>query len=99
MRRLAVLAVSSLLWPASADAHPVGLSRSELQISGRTIAARLRGSVREFGLVAQGGAPTAAQRDGAMAATLGQVIVRLGEVRCAFIPGALAWEPPDGFLV
>lgn len=101
MRLLAALAVSALLAPASADAHPVGLSRSDLQISGRVVVARLRGSAREFGLLAGGepGEPVAAQRDRVMAASLGQMTLRQGAVSCPFTPGALAWEPPDGFFV
>jgi hypothetical protein len=98
VRRLSALA--ALLAPLAARSHPVGLSRSELTISGRTASGLLRGSSREFGLEApaDGRGAGATADEAACAATLGQVAIRVDGELCAFTPGSLAWEPPDGFV-
>ena len=94
------LALAALLAPALARAHPVGLSRSDLEVSGRTIAVRLQGSAREFGL-----APprdlvlTPSPSPEAMASSLGRVALRQDGVACTFTAGGFAWEPPDGFTM
>jgi hypothetical protein len=102
LRAACALAALALL-PSVGRAHPVGLSRSELTISGASARAELRGSAREFGLelpgAADGAAVTPAARDAALAATLGRVTLRQDGSPCALAPGALAWEPPDGFVV
>ena len=94
----AALALSALLAPALVRAHPVGLSRSDLQISGRTVAVRLQGSSREFGLVPPSDAPGDPGRQ-AVASSLGRVTIRQAGVACTFTAGDFAWEPPDGFVV
>jgi HupE / UreJ protein len=94
VRPLTFLAVAALLGPTGANAHPVGLSRSELALSGPSVHASVRGSAREFGLGR--GAPSETGRG--IAASLGRIVIRQGDVRCPLSPGPLSWEPPDGFV-
>jgi hypothetical protein len=100
-RRLAALAaLATLSAPLAARAHPVGLSRSELTVSGRNASGFLRGSAREFGLDAppDGQSGTPRTDAAALAATLGEVAIRMDGAACAFTPGSVVWEPPDGFV-
>jgi len=96
-----MVALAALLaQPLPARAHPVGLSRSELTISGRTASGLLRGSAREFGLEAPAdGRAVATDQPAALAATLGRIAISEDGAPCPFTPGSLIWEPPDGFVV
>jgi hydrogenase/urease accessory protein HupE len=88
-----ILAAAAAL-PSQAAAHPVGLSRSELDVSGREVAGRLRASARELGVSPDG----ATSGGDPVAATLGAIRVLQGGAACPFAPGAFVSEPPDGFL-